>query len=198
MSYMHRYFYLFGLDFGTYLHYLMFYAHVSPITLGLACSGSWLQMYRYQAKCKEKTEKLRPTQVKGASKTSPIGLWRMIQGKTRKPKRCTKTQQSRKMGHCRPVSTPPSPWWLPWLWQPDFCRVVSFPSRPFVFLPDFSRFMLNFSLKKMMYLAWKEGGGIHSLETLELSKNSIEEEESGRRGIRQKATGWKQIERSAF
>jgi len=34
VSYRHGYFYLFGLNFGIYLHYLMFYAHISPITLG--------------------------------------------------------------------------------------------------------------------------------------------------------------------
>jgi len=36
---MHGYFYLFGLNFGIYLLYLMFYANISPITLGFDLFG---------------------------------------------------------------------------------------------------------------------------------------------------------------
>jgi len=36
---VHEYFYSFGLNFGINLHYLMFYAHISPITLDFGLFG---------------------------------------------------------------------------------------------------------------------------------------------------------------
>ena len=133
--------------------------------------------------------KLKPNPIKRGCKTSPIGPRQMIQGKTRKPKRCTKTQRSGRTGHLRPVST------TAWLWCPPRAVVAARPwyplpllgcfgfLLPFIFSRDYSSFCALLPFKRGIYLAWK-GRRIHSLDSLFHSQSPLEK--IGRKGSKGK------------
>ena len=139
--------------------------------------------------------KLRPNQVKRGCKGGPTGPRRMIQSKTREPKRSTKCS-------VREAMKPP---WPQGTTGHGSCHDRGATFRPgcFVFLYGFSFSCAIFQYVLLFWL-YKKGVSslierrIHSLETFKLYQKSIEEGETRRRGIRQKATGWKQIERSTF
>jgi len=148
--------------------------------------------------------KLKPNQVKRSCKRSQIGPIHAIQGKSRGPKRITKTQL---LGSERTEQTAAATGWpspRPMVEDARSCCLGRTPLLPgfFTFLRDCSFsctvfwFVLCFALKKRIYLAYLVCR-IHSILSLSLS-NSVEEEERRRRGIRQKATSWRQIERLAL
>jgi len=111
--------------------------------------------------------KLKPNQVKKYCKRSPIGSMQMIQGKTRGPKRSTKTQRSGSkrteqmagtMGSlwCSPrpvVEDAPSCYLGRMAMRPLCSQVVSLSFAAVRFPAQFSGLCYDLSLKRRMHLA---------------------------------------------
>ena len=153
VSYMHGYFEWFGLIFGVNLHYLLFYAYISPITLSFGLFGFSLQISMCRAKYWEKSMMFKPSQVKRVRKTSPIGPSRITQGKNPRTTKEHKTQRSRSVGtavarghHGLPVVGVARPCWITHMaMRLLVLPICVFLSCPFVFLRSF-HFVLRICL----------------------------------------------------
>ena len=131
--------------------------------------------------------KIMPNQVKEGCKRGPTGPTRMIQGKIRRPKRCTKRSIQEPMEPARHRAPCPGHGGRIPRWLLRFLATFYFPTR-------FFGFCSCFVYKKRMNMVGK-GSRFHSLETLKLTQSPLMEKEKKKQ---QRHRVWMRVERSSI